>query len=450
VTPATSATGSSTDRRRRGTAAPGGAVAAATGTESPSRPLDIRIGAEVHCRDGKAGQVERVVISPCRRQVTHLIVGKGLVLHKDIVVPIERVRFADEQHVDLDLTLDQLNELPEYKVVDYVAPDPSWHGSLPYDPGVTVLAVDPYTLAWGPSTPSLAGKVVRHARLGVPRDAAIVPRGSPVEGQDGKVGEVDHVLLDPRQHTITRLVVRRGLLLHKDVAIPIDWVADVDDRGVILGVSRAALEQLPPYEPGRLDELVANDVRDALRADSRTRVAPIAVKGDRGDVELSGSTRDGAARLAASEVVRGMPRVLQTRSRRTVAGNGSARSVDSASGLDFLWVEAFVHRATGLHVDQQQAGEIVGHAERKLRDFFELAEDTALRNGREVIYTNDLPLTRGLRKTLAEFGASRATSRQPRSRRTSPTWASSVASIRSFEPSCRACSRRSCWWTQKS
>jgi uncharacterized protein YrrD len=369
-----------------------------------ARPLDIRIGAEVHCLDGKAGTVERVVISPRRREVTHLIVGKGLVLHKDIVVPIERVTSADEHRVGLDLTLDELKALPEYKVVDYVAPDPSWHGPQQYDPGAVLLAVDPYTVAWGPSTPSLAGKVVRHERLGVPQDAAIVRRGTPVETKDGKVGSVDHVLVDPKDHTVTHLVVRRGLLLPRDVAIPIDWVTDVDERGVVLGVGEAELDRLPEFEPAKIDELIASDVRDALRADPRTRDTPITVRADRGDVELTGGARDHDTRLAASEVVRGMPGVLETRNRLTVGGNGKTASAHSASGLDYLWVEQLVHRATDLHVNHGQAEELVDHAERKLRDFFEIAEDTALANGREEIFTHDLPLTRGVRSALAEAG----------------------------------------------
>src|SRR5690349_9836839 len=76
-------------------------------SESPSQTMDIRIGTEVYCGSDKAGKVERVVISPRRQTVTHLIVGRGMVLHKDIVVPIERVVHADEERVDLDLTIDE-------------------------------------------------------------------------------------------------------------------------------------------------------------------------------------------------------------------------------------------------------------------------------------------------------------------------------------------------------
>jgi len=369
-------------------------------SESPSQPVDIRIGTEVYCGADKAGKVERVVISPRRKTVTHLIVGRGMVLHKDIVVPIERVVHADQERVDLDLTIDELKQLPDYHVVDYITTDDYLDGEKPYDLRPALLAPDPYSYVWGPSTSALAGMVVHHERVGVPQDAAIVRRGTHVESRDGKVGVVDHVLLDPKQHTVTHIVVREGHLVHKDVAIPIDWVTEIDDGGVFLGVGRAEIEHLPDYTPGKSDADVASEIREALRSDARTRDAEISVRVDRGDVELAGKTADPDARVAASAITRSVPGVLQTRNRLVVGGNGAVTPIDSSIGVQYHWVEDLLHRATDLHLDDRQAREIVSHAERKLVDILAVAEDAALANGREIIVSQDLPLTRALRLNL--------------------------------------------------
>jgi hypothetical protein len=45
----------------------------------------------------------------------------------------------------------------------------------------------------------------------------------------------------------------------------------------------------------------------------------------------------------------------------------------------------------------------VNHAEEKLARLFEIAEDTALANGRELVYWHDLPITGGLRETMHEL-----------------------------------------------
>lgn len=367
--------------------------------------MDVHIGADVFCVDGKAGSVERVVFSPRRRMVSHLIVGKGMVLHKDIVVPIDRVVRADDRHVDLDLTLDELKDLPEYKVVEYIAPDPTWNGPKQYEPEFTLLTADPYAVAWTPRVPSFVGKVLREERLGVPQDAAVVRRGTPVEAQDGKVGEVDHVLIDPASYIASHIVVRQGRLLHHDVAIPIDWVTRIDDDGIELGVGKAELEKLPEYRPGKTDAILAADLHEALRSDERTRDSEITVRSDRGMVELNGRVRNDDARVAASEIARDTPGVWLTHNRLAIGSNGTSRSVDTAGGVDVEWVVQLLHRAFDLHIGSGQAREIVTHAERKLRDFFEIAEDSALANSREVLFERDLPLTKGLRRTLKEYQA---------------------------------------------
>jgi hypothetical protein len=64
--------------------------------------------------------------------------------------------------------------------------------------------------------------------------------------------------------------------------------------------------------------------------------------------------------------------------------------------FDLLW------RAAGLELDEEQLERVATVARRKLVDLFEVAKETALANGREEIRRHDLPLTRGLRRTVEE------------------------------------------------
>ncbi len=74
----------------------------------------------------------------------------------------------------------------------------------------------------------------------------------------------------------------------------------------------------------------------------------------------------------------------------------------SLLGYDAAWLQAFLHRASGLAFDETQAMQIAALAERKLVDLFAVAEEAALANGRAVVLRHDLPLTRGLRAVLRE------------------------------------------------
>ena len=79
-------------------------------------------------------------------------------------------------------------------------------------------------------------------------------------------------------------------------------------------------------------------------------------------------------------------------------------SAATAPGVHYgaAWVRAFVQRGSGLELDEEQATEVVALAERKLVDMFDVAEATALANGRTRIFRHDLPLTKGLQRQLAE------------------------------------------------
>jgi hypothetical protein len=66
------------------------------------------------------------------------------------------------------------------------------------------------------------------------------------------------------------------------------------------------------------------------------------------------------------------------------------------------WLQAFLNRASGLSFDETQTHQIVGLAERKLVDLFDVAEETALANGRSRVLHHDLPLTKGLRTFLGQ------------------------------------------------
>jgi hypothetical protein len=74
-------------------------------------------------------------------------------------------------------------------------------------------------------------------------------------------------------------------------------------------------------------------------------------------------------------------------------------------GYGVAWLQAFLHRGSGLRFDEQQAADISRLAERTLVGLFDVAEQTALANGRSIIMRHDLPLTKGLHARLGEAEA---------------------------------------------
>ena len=87
------------------------------------------------------------------------------------------------------------------------------------------------------------------------------------------------------------------------------------------------------------------------------------------------------------------------------AGQRSPAAPPAGVGYGVAWLQAFLQRGSGLVFDAEQAVRIAGLAERALVGLFEVAEQTALANGRAVILRHDLPLTKGLRARLGEAEA---------------------------------------------
>ena len=69
------------------------------------------------------------------------------------------------------------------------------------------------------------------------------------------------------------------------------------------------------------------------------------------------------------------------------------------------WLQAFLERASGLEFEEAQAASVLALAERKLVDLFDVAEQTAIANGRQRILRHDLPITKGFQMVLGQAEA---------------------------------------------
>lgn len=308
-------------------------------TQHPAEGLDIKIGSTVQCRDGRAGRVIKLVVDPASKRVTHIVVERGVLLHHDVVVPIERVERVEGDVVVLDVNADELNALPEYKEIDYAVPDAGWaeqHGYPPTDTlvGPLVAAPDGGRLepAWS------AFMVVGHTHTGIPDTETPIGRGTRVSyrhgSEDEPLGRLDHVLVDPRSGRVRALVVRKGLVLSKDVIVPVEWVKAVGEDEIVLAADREQLEKLPEYRPMHSDAEITDAVRRALASDSRTRDEQnIDVHTAEGVVHLGGSVSTEDAKRAAGEVARSVSGVWEVDNGLTVE-SAIATAVSEALARD--------------------------------------------------------------------------------------------------------------------
>ena len=74
-----------------------------------------------------------------------------------------------------------------------------------------------------------------------------VTKGTPIFCTDGPVGEVHDVLIDPETERPTHIILREGILVIKEVNIPIGYVQEVEGNRVLLKVNKEKIERLPRF-----------------------------------------------------------------------------------------------------------------------------------------------------------------------------------------------------------
>ncbi len=74
-----------------------------------------------------------------------------------------------------------------------------------------------------------------------------VPKGIPIFCTDGPVGEVHDVLIDPETERPTHIILREGVLVIKEVNIPIGYVQKVESDRVLLKADKKEIERLPRF-----------------------------------------------------------------------------------------------------------------------------------------------------------------------------------------------------------
>jgi hypothetical protein len=84
----------------------------------------------------------------------------------------------------------------------------------------------------------------------LPLGAVAIRRGEQVEASDGRIGVVHGLVVDPRDHGVTHVLLEEGHPWgHKQVAIPIGAVSKVD-TGIRVGLTKHQVSNLPPVQVG--------------------------------------------------------------------------------------------------------------------------------------------------------------------------------------------------------
>jgi sporulation protein YlmC with PRC-barrel domain len=195
--------------------------------------------------------VSRLITDPVALTVTHLVVQPKHKKYHGRLVPLDLID-ATTGDVRLRCTLAEFDELEPAEEVDVVegADYAGGYGAASSVQGYGNVGAGGigYSVTGVSIGGSLGHRIPTTVNDVVPMGETQLRHGDHVHAVDGELGEVQGCVVDPADGRVTHVLLREGHFWgHKDIAIPVSAVVDMDD-GVRLNITKQQVEDLPPVE----------------------------------------------------------------------------------------------------------------------------------------------------------------------------------------------------------
>jgi sporulation protein YlmC with PRC-barrel domain len=192
------------------------------------------IGGDATCRDGVCGEVTRVVVDPIAQTVTHLVIEPKHRQGLGRLVPLDLVDLTTGE-VELRCTIAEFEKLDRAEETHFL---PGGIGYAGYGAG--------QVLSWPYYGANLPLPIVSDT---IPVGEVAVRRGEAVRATDGDIGRVQGLVLTPRDHRVTHVLLQEGHLWgRKEVAIPIAVVTATDGDGIKISLTKQQVHDLPAID----------------------------------------------------------------------------------------------------------------------------------------------------------------------------------------------------------
>jgi uncharacterized protein YrrD len=218
----------------------------------------------IYTMDGEhVGDIERVVMDPRTKEITHLVVRQGWLFAEDKVLPVDLVVSTSEDGVVLRPIEDDLQALPRFEKTEFIPRDRLAQAKRAKGE-TTQPATYQQPLYWYPPVgarwwgggytafayPSPTPYVIVTDRR-IPEGTVPLKEGASVTTADGEhAGDISTVIADPDSDRATHLVIEKGWLFTEQKLVPTSWISMVKEDNVQLAVGSKLLDSLPAYNPG--------------------------------------------------------------------------------------------------------------------------------------------------------------------------------------------------------
>jgi uncharacterized protein YrrD len=200
--------------------------------------MDIPLNVDVYGPNGRIGRSTYIILNPVTEEVTHVVVRENFNNHTERLVPMTDIQSSDTNMIRLACNKTGLSQMEPFEEVEFMPTTiPIIEASIPSD-----------GFAW----PYVVAKQERHfvkiVQRHIPPYERDLRRGAHVYARDGRIGQIDEVVVDHETMHLTHLVLREGHLWgQKDVMIPVDEIERIEEGSVYLKLDKQNIEALPAF-----------------------------------------------------------------------------------------------------------------------------------------------------------------------------------------------------------
>lgn len=196
----------------------------------------------------KIGKLDRVVLDPETKKVSHIVAKQGILFSKSKVIPIAYVNLDGEQ-ITLTKNAMELEDLPDFIESSYISTE---YRDDPEQNADTLYFYPPKHSAWWATGGNITyprPSYVLQTETAIPEGTVALKEGAKVIDNDGEdIGNVERVIIDHDEERATHLVISRGLLSKEYKLIPTLWITDVTEDKVNLSIGSDMFKHLPEHE----------------------------------------------------------------------------------------------------------------------------------------------------------------------------------------------------------
>lgn len=218
--------------------------------------MQLKKGANVFSSVGeKIGSLDRVVINPETKEVSHLVVEKGFLFNTNKIIPIEYVDMEVGDRIALEKNAQELEALPSYDPNAYINLDRTGYPDEEQQMDASYW-YPPVDYSWWATAGGRPGSYPKprfvKAEDVIPDETVALKEGAKVLSKDGEhIGNIEEVIVETAEDIATHIVVSEGFFLKERKLVPTIWITDVKEDQVRLSVWSDTFENLPEYEPAR-------------------------------------------------------------------------------------------------------------------------------------------------------------------------------------------------------